>query len=382
MRCAAALSTSRDSDSALGEVVERTGRGVRRRAGGPGDGLRLDPPRRDPGTTRCRPDGAGPGPARPGLHGGDDHRRRPRGRGGARPERLGDPAPGAELTAGPDRRPGRPRRARARVRVAPAPGRSVLVRADPWLQKVNARGPRPPGHGRDGQRAASPPARTGSCSTARSTRTAPWAWSWAAGVTPRTAGQPGLPADRPPDDRHQGRAEHDPRAGPPPVAGSPPRAVRGAPARGPGAGPVGPAHRPGDQRIPGRLPARRLPGPQRDGGRRLGRDRDHRPRPRRPDRPVPRPRRRDRRRGPPRPARAERLDRPRSRVAGALLFTCNGRGTRLFDRPDHDVGVLRELFGPIPVAGFFAMGEIGPVGGQNFVHGFTASVVLFEETPD
>ena len=78
---------------------------------------------------------------------------------------------------------------------------------------------------------------------------------------------------------------------------------------------------------------------------------------------------------------SERLDRPRARVAGALLFSCNGRGTRLFDRPDHDVVALRSSFGPIPVAGFFAMGEIGPVGGQNFVHGYTASVVLFEEPP-
>ncbi len=75
----------------------------------------------------------------------------------------------------------------------------------------------------------------------------------------------------------------------------------------------------------------------------------------------------------------ERLDHPKARVAGALLFSCNGRGTRLFSEPDHDVGVLRERFGPIPVAGFFAMGEIGPVGGQNFVHGYTASVVLFED---
>jgi small ligand-binding sensory domain FIST len=82
---------------------------------------------------------------------------------------------------------------------------------------------------------------------------------------------------------------------------------------------------------------------------------------------------------------AERIDRPRSKVCGALLFSCNGRGTRLFDQPNHDVGVLQAKFGQIPVAGFFAMGEIGPVGGQNFVHGYTASVVLFEEveqTPD
>ena len=75
----------------------------------------------------------------------------------------------------------------------------------------------------------------------------------------------------------------------------------------------------------------------------------------------------------------ERLDRPATRVAGALLFSCNGRGTRLFPGPDHDVGVLRERYGPVPVAGFFAMGEIGPIGGQNFVHGYTASIVLFEE---
>jgi small ligand-binding sensory domain FIST len=68
-----------------------------------------------------------------------------------------------------------------------------------------------------------------------------------------------------------------------------------------------------------------------------------------------------------------------TRPAGALLFTCNGRGTRLFEEPDHDVSLIRELLGPIPVAGFFAMGEIGPIGGQNFVHGFTASVVLFED---
>ena len=64
---------------------------------------------------------------------------------------------------------------------------------------------------------------------------------------------------------------------------------------------------------------------------------------------------------------------------GALIFTCNGRGTRLFPRPHHDIATLHELLGPIPAAGFFAMGEFGPVGGQNFTHGFTASIALFEE---
>jgi small ligand-binding sensory domain FIST len=63
--------------------------------------------------------------------------------------------------------------------------------------------------------------------------------------------------------------------------------------------------------------------------------------------------------------------------AGALLFTCNGRGSRLFPEPDHDAGLLTETFGEIPVAGFFCAGEIGPVGGRNFLHTFTASAALF-----
>jgi small ligand-binding sensory domain FIST len=65
--------------------------------------------------------------------------------------------------------------------------------------------------------------------------------------------------------------------------------------------------------------------------------------------------------------------------SAALLFTCNGRGTRLFSQPNHDVGVLHAEAGNIPIAGFFAQGELGPVSGQNFIHGFTASVALFEE---
>ena len=45
--------------------------------------------------------------------------------------------------------------------------------------------------------------------------------------------------------------------------------------------------------------------------------------------------------------------------------------------PDHDAGVLDQLLGPLPVAGAFCAGEVGPVGGVNFLHGFTASVALF-----
>ncbi len=67
--------------------------------------------------------------------------------------------------------------------------------------------------------------------------------------------------------------------------------------------------------------------------------------------------------------------------AAALLFSCNGRGRRLFPNADHDASAVRAQAGPIPLAGFFAQGELGPVGGQNFMHGFTASVALFEEMP-
>lgn len=104
----------------------------------------------------------------------------------------------------------------------------------------------------------------------------------------------------------------------------------------------------------------------------------------------------------------------------ALLFSCNGRGTNLFPDPHHDVIKIQNSIGrafaskgsigspqltdsegtsadattvetvanlpsiptkipiPIPLAGFFAAGEIGPVGNKNFLHGFTASLVLFE----
>jgi small ligand-binding sensory domain FIST len=63
----------------------------------------------------------------------------------------------------------------------------------------------------------------------------------------------------------------------------------------------------------------------------------------------------------------------------ALLFTCTGRGIRLFGTEDHDAALVEELLGPLPVAGAFCAGELGPVGGHNYVHGFTASLALFED---
>jgi small ligand-binding sensory domain FIST len=82
---------------------------------------------------------------------------------------------------------------------------------------------------------------------------------------------------------------------------------------------------------------------------------------------------------------------------GALAFTCNGRGTRLFNAPNHDAAAISKAFAhpraaedrakpgrpipdpraAVPLAGFFAGGEIGPIGDGVFVHGQTASVALF-----
>ncbi|HAN30242.1 MAG TPA: hypothetical protein DCQ06_01470 [Myxococcales bacterium] len=62
---------------------------------------------------------------------------------------------------------------------------------------------------------------------------------------------------------------------------------------------------------------------------------------------------------------------------GALLFTCLGRGLHLYGRPDHDTDLIGDAFEGLPLAGFFAGGEIGPVGGVTYLHGYTSVVVLF-----
>ncbi len=61
----------------------------------------------------------------------------------------------------------------------------------------------------------------------------------------------------------------------------------------------------------------------------------------------------------------------------SLVFSCNGRGQRFFEVPDHDAATLAEIFGPVPSAGFFCNGEIGPIGHASYLHGYTASVALF-----
>jgi small ligand-binding sensory domain FIST len=71
----------------------------------------------------------------------------------------------------------------------------------------------------------------------------------------------------------------------------------------------------------------------------------------------------------------------RQRAAGALLFTCNGRGRHLFGSPHHDARLVAGITDDAAVAGMFCAGEVGPVGRRSFLHGFTASVLLVGAEP-
>jgi small ligand-binding sensory domain FIST len=82
-----------------------------------------------------------------------------------------------------------------------------------------------------------------------------------------------------------------------------------------------------------------------------------------------------------------------ARPAGGLLITCNSRGQRLFREPSHDAETIMRAFdgsrakapavgayprpGPMPMAGFFGAGEIGPIGPESYLHGHTACLALF-----
>ncbi len=79
---------------------------------------------------------------------------------------------------------------------------------------------------------------------------------------------------------------------------------------------------------------------------------------------------------------AEHLAQTRADLAGKLVYggclcVCNGRGTHLFGRADHDAGLVARSLGPLEFAGFFGNGEFGPVGPRNFIHGYSATLALF-----
>lgn len=68
--------------------------------------------------------------------------------------------------------------------------------------------------------------------------------------------------------------------------------------------------------------------------------------------------------------------------AGALLFTCVGRGRSLYGEPHHDSRTFLEGVGPVALAGFFANGELGPVQGVPYIHGYTSVFALFRSLGD
>lgn len=66
----------------------------------------------------------------------------------------------------------------------------------------------------------------------------------------------------------------------------------------------------------------------------------------------------------------------------ALLFACLGRGKGLYGEANVDVGLCRDLFPDVPVAGLFCNGEIGPVAGSTQMHGYTASWAFLVPNPE
>lgn len=73
----------------------------------------------------------------------------------------------------------------------------------------------------------------------------------------------------------------------------------------------------------------------------------------------------------------EQRDAQEKQPDGALLFSCLGRGEHLYGMSNHDSDCFREYLGPVPLGGFFCNGEIGPIAGTTFLHGYTSSFGIF-----
>ena len=66
-----------------------------------------------------------------------------------------------------------------------------------------------------------------------------------------------------------------------------------------------------------------------------------------------------------------------NQAQGALLFSCLGRGQYLYGKSNHDTEIFQNKLGSVPLGGFFCNGEIGPVSGTTFLHGYTSSFGIF-----
>ncbi len=65
--------------------------------------------------------------------------------------------------------------------------------------------------------------------------------------------------------------------------------------------------------------------------------------------------------------------------AGALIFSCLGRGQRLYGKPNFDSNLFRSYLNNTPLGGFFCNGEIGPVGARTFLHGYTSAFAIVKQ---
>lgn len=64
---------------------------------------------------------------------------------------------------------------------------------------------------------------------------------------------------------------------------------------------------------------------------------------------------------------------------GALIFSCMGRGEGLYGKPNFDSQLFLDYVTQTPLAGFFCNGEIGPISGNTFLHGYTSVFGIFSQ---
>ncbi len=77
-------------------------------------------------------------------------------------------------------------------------------------------------------------------------------------------------------------------------------------------------------------------------------------------------------------AEADRRPHPARRIAGAIYVSCAGRGGPHFGAPSAELAIVRRALGDVPLAGFFAAGEIA----RHHLYGYTGVLTVFPAEPD
>ncbi len=66
-----------------------------------------------------------------------------------------------------------------------------------------------------------------------------------------------------------------------------------------------------------------------------------------------------------------------ARIAGALYVSCSGRGGPHFGSPSAELRIVQRALGDVPLAGFFAAGEIA----RHHLYGYTGVLTVFTSAP-